>query len=81
MPDAFADPDCSHVTCLMNPAVGREKECEIVKTDKPERVLIAGGGIAGLKAAITLKQRGHDPILCEASDTLGGQFRTAGMGS
>lgn len=77
--DAFADPDCSHVTCLMNPAVGREKECEIVKTDKPERVLIAGGGIAGLKAAITLKQRGHDPILCEASDTLGGQFRTAGM--
>ena len=77
--DAFANPDCAHVTCLMNPAVGREKEFEIKKTNHPETVLIAGGGIAGLKAAITLKQRGHNPILCEATDTLGGQFRTAGM--
>ena len=34
--------------------------------------------IAGLEAAIILKQRGHSPILCEASDRLGGQFLTAG---
>lgn len=45
---------------------------------KPETVLIAGGGIGGLEASIILKQRGHHPILCEASDTLGGQFLTAG---
>ena len=45
---------------------------------KPETVLIAGGGIAGLEAAIVLKQRGHLPILCEATDRLGGQFLTAG---
>ena len=77
--DGFADKNCPHITCLRNPAVGREKECEIVRTDHPETVLIAGGGIAGLEAAIILKQRGHNPILCEASDTLGGQFVTAGM--
>ena len=63
---------------LRNPAVGREKECEILPAEKPETVLIAGGGIAGLEAAIVLKQRGHLPILCEATDRLGGQFLTAG---
>lgn len=77
--DAFANPDCPHVTCLMNPAVGREKECEIIPAEKPETVLIAGGGIAGLEAAIVLKKRGHHAILCEETDRLGGQFLTAGM--
>ncbi len=77
--DGFADTDCPHITCLRNPAVGREKECQITKAEKSETVLIAGGGIAGLEAAIILKQRGHNPILCEASDHLGGQFLTAGM--
>lgn len=77
--DGFADLDCPHITCLRNPAVGREKECAIVKTDQPQTVLIAGGGIAGLEAAIVLKQRGHRPILCEAAGQLGGQFLTAGM--
>lgn len=77
--DGFADTDCPHITCLRNPAVGRECECQIIKTDKPETVLIAGGGIAGLEAAVILKQRGHHPILCEASSQLGGQFLTAGM--
>lgn len=76
--DGFANMDCPHITCLRNPAVGRERECEIKVTDKPETVLVAGGGIAGLEAAIILKQRGHNPILCEATDTLGGQFLTAG---
>ena len=76
--DGFADMDCPHITCLRNPAVGREQECRIVKTEKPETVLIAGGGIAGLEAAIVLKERGHHPILCEKEDHLGGQFLTAG---
>lgn len=76
--DGFANTDCPHITCLRNPAVGREKECQIIPTDKPETVLIAGGGIAGLEAAIILKQRNHLPVLCEATDVLGGQFLTAG---
>ncbi len=76
--DGFENADSPCITCLRNPAVGREKECEIVKTDKPETVLIAGGGIGGLEAAVILKKRGHDPVLCESSDRLGGQFLTAG---
>ena len=77
--DGFADTDSPCITCLRNPAVGREKECELVPAKKPETVLIAGGGIGGLEAAIILKKRGHNPILCEATDTLGGQFLTAGQ--
>lgn len=76
--DGFENMDREQITCLRNPALGREKECEIKVTNKPETVLIAGGGIAGLEAAIILKKRGHNPILCEATNTLGGQFLTAG---
>ena len=59
-------------------AVGREKECEIIKTDNPKKVLIAGGGMGGLETAYLLKQRGHEPILCEETGELGGQFLLAG---
>lgn len=76
--DGFENMDMEYITCLRNPALGREEECRIEPARKPETVLIAGGGIGGLEAAIILQQRGHHPILCEASDTLGGQFLTAG---
>lgn len=76
--DGFENVDSPCITCLRNPAVGRETECELVPAEKPETVLIAGGGIGGLEAAIILKKRGHNPILCEATDKLGGQFLTAG---
>ena len=76
--DGFESQDSPCITCLRNPALGRERECEIVQTDKPETVLVAGGGIGGLEAAIILKKRGHSPILCESTDKLGGQFLTAG---
>lgn len=76
--DGFENPDSPCITCLRNPAVGREEECAIIPAEKPETVLIAGGGIGGLEAAIVLKKRNHHPILCEASNTLGGQFLTAG---
>jgi NADPH-dependent 2,4-dienoyl-CoA reductase/sulfur reductase-like enzyme len=67
------------ITCMRNPAVGREREFELKKTESPKRVLVAGGGLAGLEAAIVLKQRGHEPALLEETDTLGGQFLLAGV--
>ncbi len=76
--DYFADVNMPHISCLRNPALGREAECELVPTKDSKTVLVAGGGIGGLEAAITLKQIGHNPILCEAYNVLGGQFLLAG---
>ena len=76
--DGFENVDSPCITCLRNPAVGREKECILTPAEESKTVLIAGGGIAGLMAAITLKKRNHNPILCESSDILGGQFLLAG---
>ncbi|WP_026881578.1 FAD-dependent oxidoreductase [Clostridium akagii] len=77
--DGFVSPDVPFITCMRNPALGREAEYKIVKTNTPKRVLIAGGGVAGLEAAMVLKLRGHNPIVCEVSDSLGGQFVLAGV--
>lgn len=65
--------------CLLNPTVGFEKEFEGSKTEKPKKVLIAGGGPGGLEAAIMLKKKGHEVILCEMDSKLGGQFFIAGI--
>lgn len=76
--DGFVSPDVQYITCMRNPALGREREYALVKTDNPKKVLVIGGGVAGLEAAMTLKKRGHHPILCEGSNNLGGQFVLAG---
>jgi 2,4-dienoyl-CoA reductase-like NADH-dependent reductase (Old Yellow Enzyme family)/thioredoxin reductase len=67
-----------HLSCMRNPALGREQEFTLIKTEHPKKVLIAGGGLAGIEASIQLKERGHQPILCERSEQLGGQFLLAG---
>lgn len=67
-----------HITCLRNPALGKEQEYRISKTEEPKTILIAGGGMAGMEAADVLYARGHHPVLCEVSDRLGGQFLLAG---
>ena len=50
-----------------------KKHC-IIKTKKPKTVHIIGGGIGGMEAARVLKLRGHNPIIYEKSDVLGGTF-------
>lgn len=67
-----------HISCLRNPAVLREDELSLTLSDAPLKVLVVGGGIAGIEATFDLLQRGHKPILCEASSRLGGQFFLAG---
>lgn len=76
--DGFVSTEMPFITCLRNPALGREEEYQFTMTENPKKVLIAGGGIAGLEAALQLKKRGHNPVLCEASSSLGGQFALAG---
>lgn len=71
-----------YISCLINPAVGHEYlwgDEEFSRTDTPRSVLVVGGGPAGLEAARVAAARGHRVCLVEASGTLGGQFRLAGM--
>ena len=60
------------VSCAVNPATGREAEFEIIPAAAAKRVLVAGGGPAGMEAARVAALRGHQVTLCEKSERLGG---------
>lgn len=63
--------------CAVNPLIGREIEgVEVVPALKKKKVLVVGAGVAGLKAAITAAQRGHQVILCEKADKVGGILKS-----
>jgi len=66
------------VECLCNPQAGYERERAIVKTDSPKKVMIIGGGAAGMSAAIAAHDCGHDVTIYEKADQLGGQLHLAG---
>jgi 2,4-dienoyl-CoA reductase-like NADH-dependent reductase (Old Yellow Enzyme family)/thioredoxin reductase len=59
--------------CSINPRVGREHETMYIgPAQKSQKVMVVGGGIAGLVAASTAASRGHKVILCERESELGG---------
>ena len=62
--------------CSVNPIIGREYESRFaLPASEPKKVLVAGGGPGGMKAAMTAAQRGHKVTLCEKSAELGGALK------
>lgn len=70
------------VVCVMNPAVGRERELGEGTlrhvNGGAKRIVVAGGGPAGLRFAGTAARRGHDVTLFESEDRLGGHLNLLG---
>lgn len=64
--------------CTVNVNTGKESEYRIHPADKPRRILVIGGGPAGMEAARTLSLRGHEVILYE-KNRLGGQMNLASV--
>ncbi|MGB4564841.1 MAG: NAD(P)/FAD-dependent oxidoreductase [Dethiobacteria bacterium] len=64
-------------SCVINPALGRESELEIRPAETKKKVLVIGGGLAGLEAARVASLRGHQVTLLEKEDRLGGQINLA----
>lgn len=63
--------------CSINPRIGRENEgMTTPKAPVSKKVLVVGGGIAGMMAARTAAERGHRVTLCESESELGGILRT-----
>ena len=68
-----------HFICSVNPLLAREQRRgfgdELNAAAAKKRVLVVGGGPAGMQAAITASQRGHEVLLVEKSDSLGGLLK------
>jgi 2,4-dienoyl-CoA reductase-like NADH-dependent reductase (Old Yellow Enzyme family)/thioredoxin reductase len=66
------------VRCTVNPRLGSEKDYPLTITHDPKRLLVVGGGPAGMTAATIAALRGHRVTLYEMQDRLGGQLILAG---
>lgn len=67
------------IRCTVNAVAGRNMEFDrIPAAETAKKVLIVGGGCAGLEAAMRLSERGHRPIILEKADRLGGNLIPAG---
>lgn len=72
----FANQD---ISCMSNPAAGREEEFAIRPAGTPRKVMVVGGGPAGMEAARVAASRGHEVTLYERSESLGGQLALAAV--
>ncbi len=65
-----------HIVCALNPEISDESEQKYARPSvKPKKVLVVGGGVAGMEAALISARRGHRVILYEKAGRLGGVLR------
>ncbi len=69
----------NNVQCAVNPRFRREDyvPLKLEKVAEPQKVVVIGGGPGGMKAALTADEKGHDVVLLEKSEKLGGQINCA----
>lgn len=65
--------------CAINPATGRESEYALKPAAKAKKVVVVGGGPAGMEAAMVAARRGHKVTLVEKESRLGGQLNVASV--
>jgi len=63
--------------CSINPRAGREYELSKIKPGQEKNIVVVGGGPAGMEAAATAAENGHEVTLLEAGERLGGQLLLA----
>ena len=67
----------SSVYCVLNPMAGKEGDYALAPAEKEKKIMVVGGGPAGMQFALTAASRGHQVDLYEKSDRLGGQVNLA----
>jgi len=77
--DDLYSSDVVGIRCQVNAALGREAECRIVPAKQLRKVLVVGGGPAGMEAARVASLRGHKVTLWEKGPRLGGQLIQAAI--
>lgn len=67
------------VACTMNPSFALENEDTLQPSLMKKKILVIGAGPAGMEAAYVAKKRGHDVVLCEKEDDVGGALKAASV--
>jgi len=73
------DPVTQPRYCRVNPALGRERKLAIVPAETSKKVMVIGGGTAGMETALVAAQRGHDVTIYDKASELGGRIKLAAM--